>query len=72
MLCINPNCSNTVPEGWEGGYCVACCNAIEDAENERRHQFEMAEHERIKHLPPSNEPDPHEEYGFDYPWEMNQ
>lgn len=67
--CINPNCPNDVPEGWEGGYCVACCNAIEDAEAERHYQMMLEE----EPPPPVNHPDeifdPYAEYGFDHPWE---
>lgn len=67
--CVNLDCPNDVPYGCEGGYCPSCCNAIEDAENEQHAQLEEAEQAKIANLPASREPDPHEEYGFDYPWE---
>lgn len=61
--CANPRCENPVPEGWEGGYCLACC----------------AEMDRLGLDPPDPVPDnlpqtdlldPYAEYGIDHPWEL--
>jgi hypothetical protein len=61
--CAHPTCSNLVPPGWEGGYCVACLDAIARSEDERA---------RVGPLPPADRDGPHARYGFDYPWEYNR
>lgn len=71
MKCIHPTCPNDVPAGWEGGYCLSCIHAIEDAEADRQAELHWQKIE-ASGGPVPMEPDPFEEYGFDYPWEMNQ
>lgn len=29
MKCINKNCINDVPLGWEGGFCDQCCKDMQ-------------------------------------------
>ena len=84
MVCHAPHCSNDVPPGWDGGYCAACCRAIEESENERaaarlaeetselaRLEAEVVEAAAVDPLRLDRE-DYYERYGFDYPWESNR
>ena len=68
--CVSPTCPNLVPPGWEGGYCVACCDAIARSEDERRAAWEAEEAAKLGPLPPAAPFDPHAEYGFEHPWEL--
>lgn len=66
--CCNPACHHTVPAGWEGGYCVACCDAIEASEAERHAALQAVEPVPAgDRLTPT---DPYAEYGFDHAWEL--
>lgn len=71
MRCENPHCQNEVPAGWEGGMCVNCLHRIEQQETIDR-DMRLAEELSMSDPPPGyhDTPNPHEEFGFDYPWEM--
>lgn len=66
--CANPTCPNTVPDGWEGGYCPTCCQAIEASEEEYQAD-RLTEERRSGSSSDAVLSDPYEEYGFDHWWE---
>lgn len=62
--CHNPNCRDAVPDGWPGGYCGRCWDAIEAEDIRTRSAIEAAAIPPRSRVSASEAAAPYARYGF--------